>query len=157
MHFKILIAALHYTTSNIAAGYTNNILLLLMWLWINKPNEQSINKNCTYTYLITIIVKHSINEVFKHYVFVCCHKAVTQEIGGKFYHILIGVTQHAQQVEEQRTTELNIAALQELHKACKCSESHLCSHILQTQPQAWQIRLHHSSIPATSENSNSRK
>jgi hypothetical protein len=55
-------------------------------------------------------------------------------------------------MEEHCTTEFDIVTLQELHKTRQCCESHLDSHVLQTQPQAQQMRFHHHCISDTSQN-----
>jgi len=47
------------------------------------------------TYLVAIVMKHGINKVFRHYIFVFNHKAVSKTMGSKIYHHLIRVTQHA--------------------------------------------------------------
>jgi hypothetical protein len=54
-------------------------------------------------------------------------------------------------MKEHGTTELDIVALEELHKACQCSESYFHRYVLQTQPQPQKMWLHHGSISATSQ------
>lgn len=58
-------------------------------------NKQSMWSTIHKTYLVAIVMKHGINKVFKHYIFVFNHKAVSKTMGSKFYHHLIRVTQHA--------------------------------------------------------------
>jgi hypothetical protein len=54
-------------------------------------------------------------------------------------------------MEKHGTTALDIVSLEELHKACQRSESHFHYRVLQTQPQAQKMRLHHGSISVTSQ------